>query len=134
MKKITKAQAAYIAGFFDGEGCICCADMQGVPRLRVTLVQQNPEALYKITKLLGCGNVHYKHTQHCYGHPSYVWCLYGKTNLLWFIKLILPYAIVKQPQLELGIELLNTYGKGPGYPLTKAIIRTRQKLAKKLRS
>jgi hypothetical protein len=77
-------EAAYIAGFFDGEGSIARRDG------RISITQKDPAPLYWIQKKLGCGSVLKR------SGDSYRYGLSGKKRTYQFLMLILPYLIVKR--------------------------------------
>jgi len=125
MNKVTKIQAAYIAGFFDGEGCVST----GRRHLAIKLAQKNRGVLDYIVKTLGYGKVRRCNNGH---HSMYI---YSKPRQTRFIKLVLPYSIVKRSQLEVGLQLLNLIPKS-GYPrlrLSSDDRRQRALLSRKLK-
>lgn len=138
MKRISKTDAAYIAGFFDGEGCITCVKIKSKknknkkqsPRLRIQLAQRDPYILLKITKLLKYGRISQKKSS-----GNYVWYLNSRLNLTHFIKTVLPYSVIKKKQLEVGIKFLKLLGEGcgAGYPISKSNLTKRLRLHKKLK-
>lgn len=131
-----KTEAAYIAGFFDGEGCICCVKSRNNNlRLRVTIVQRTSPVLRKIAKLMNCGKVHKKKTDSSYGNSLFVWYINDQVSLLKFIQVVLPYSIVKKKQLELGLKFLSTVSEcgGTGHILKPSTLKKRRKIAKQIK-
>jgi hypothetical protein len=101
-------ELAYIAGLFDGEGCI---SMMG-PHLIIIISNTFKESLEFVDRVFGIlgGGI-------CEMHPSkkvklvhsnykrrYDWRIRGK-NAARILELLLPYLIIKKEQAILGIEL-----------------------------
>lgn len=125
MKRISKTDIAYIAGFFDGEGCISIAMSK---HIRISISQKFPGVLHYIKNLLGYGKV-----VPTYKNRAYQFKIYGRDNYKKFIQTILPFSKVKKEQLKVGLELLALLGK-PGWPrITEANLNHRRRLNKKLR-
>lgn len=96
MKKLTKEQAAYIAGFLEGEGCffISCPSRRASdgklslqPLIRTG--QKDPDPLTYILKATGLGNISYCVRDS--GFSSYTHVIYGRENIISFVKVIFPY-------------------------------------------
>jgi len=99
----------YIAGFFDGEGCILINKSKGEwnkqrsPRysLRVTLTQKFSACLTWVAGFFG-GYV-FKHQAGKQGHH---W-LITDNKARYFLEAILPYLRVKQQQAEIGVDFVK---------------------------
>jgi len=130
MRRVSRTNAAYIAGFFDGEGCISStvAETKTYPTIRITLVQKNSSILDWIVKTLGFGHV-YKSSN----NRTHRITLGGKEKIERFIKIVLPYSKEKKPQLKLGLEFLTLVGKPSSNPLSKENLLKRTEIMKKLR-
>lgn len=103
MKTPTTEQLIYTAGFFDGEGCISIAKgshSQHPTTLRVMLSQRNPEVLQVIQEWFDSGKIIEKQKK---GRPTHELQFFGE-DAEQFVRLILPYAVVKKEQLEVGLE------------------------------
>lgn len=89
----------YLAGFFDGEGCVSVYThrSQSVPAVRLSIGQQRTEVLYQIIEFLGCGNVSKTKLQ-----------IYGRDNVRRVMEGMLPHAIVKARELRLALELMDS--------------------------
>lgn len=87
----------YIAGFFDGEGCV---SINTGGRCTVSITQKNPAVLYLIQAKYG-GNVRFKdnRTFNCYNL-----IITNKRDILKFLKAMLPLCVVKKQEVEIGIE------------------------------
>jgi len=97
----TKLQLAYIAGLFDGEGCVHGQiPSSGFPKVRITIGQKRPEILHWTKELLGMGKVH-SHN----GFSS--WAIWDRIDIEKFIDLILPYCRIKKEELVIGKKLVS---------------------------
>lgn len=102
---------AYIAGFFDGEGCVSCylggSSTPKYPYLRITLVQKDARVLYEIRELLGYGTV-----SHGSGSNRDMWSLVvsGRRDVRTFLAAVAPFVRVKSRQVELAQIMLDLIG------------------------
>jgi intein-encoded DNA endonuclease-like protein len=97
MNEIRPVDRAYIAGFFDGEGCITSySNKRGRPR--ISMSQNDPEVLHRIQKILGYGNVRSYQTSSSTTH----WRLdiAREEWMRHFITTILKYSVVKRKKLQ----------------------------------
>lgn len=97
---VARLTPQWLAGFFDGEGCVCGLYSNGYPYLTVTIPQKEPGIL-AIIALKFPTKVRYvsqnkNHVLHYAGRKA--------LPLLEFIK---DYSIVKRKEIELGIELAS---------------------------
>jgi hypothetical protein len=96
---------AWLAGYFDGEGCIHLQkdvrqNKRAVYMLQVCITQKNPATLYLLEKEFG-GQV-YQHAKGCYR-----WRVVSRAALH-FLLAIEPYCIIKADQVRLAIEFAKT--------------------------
>ena len=109
---------AYIAGFFDGEGCIHArrshADLQ-------ISIAQNVIAPLEVIAVQFGGAITRRNAA-----SIYTWRCPVKSERS-FLETILPYLIVKKEQAELGLEWLKCSQRGWDAPRTKAARRERQR-------
>lgn len=125
----------YIAGFFDGEGCITIK--RNVSRngsishiLRVGAVQCNPAPIYRIQAIYG-GNI-------CWRKAT----LRQRSTARWqidcekaarFLEDILPFLIVKRAEAELALEFHRTMNRSMFRPkLDPAISAMRENYKERL--
>lgn len=96
---------AYIAGFFDGEGCVAAKRQRG-PKRRIYLRigQKHPEVLHLIQTELGYGSVHQRRD------GLHILNITGRKNTTDFIQRILPYAVVKRSQLHIALAMNGCIG------------------------
>jgi hypothetical protein len=113
----TKDQFAYIAGFFDAEGCVyiqICSS--GRTQLRLNLGQKNLRTLESIRRLTG-GRLR--------GPRQGSWRLWftGIQNPARVIELLYPYVIYKRPQLDVALQYLELEPKDRHGRLGKKLAR-----------
>lgn len=99
--KISFQDLIYIAGFFDGEGCVHgIIKGDGRPSIpRISIGQKRPEVLFWIKEVLNMGTIHKT------SKGSSVWRINNKKDVERFISLILPYSKVKREELIVGRRL-----------------------------
>lgn len=124
-----KVNLVYIAGFFDGEGCIS-GQKQGdkPPTVRITIGQKKSEILYWIRKTLGMGRVI---TSPFRGTSR--WIITSKENIGRFISLILPYCKIKKEELIVGQRLNNLVGPIGSNSISKDNLQKRLILCERLK-
>jgi hypothetical protein len=99
---------AYVAGLFDGEGCVRWAD---TPRVSITSCW--PHHLHWIKRTFGFGNVRLIPSQSPNHRTAYRWEASGK-NAVTFLEAIRPFLREKAHQADLLIRLVK-------YPASAAI-------------
>lgn len=125
-----KLSNQYIAGFFDGEGCVDVfhghsQERRRRPRIRIS--QRQSHVLKEIVRSLGFGRV-------TKSRSTFQWGVKSKRDIIKFVKSILPYSIVKKPQLEIALEFCKWIQSNPtGIPLPKESVNKREELYKKLK-
>ena len=95
----------YVAGFFDGEGCINTGVSpypDGWVHVRVSMSQKHPQVLEAIRDWLGVGNLS-RHKNTGVYHLN----ICGRRNVRRFIRLVYPHSVVKRRQLKLAYALVN---------------------------
>lgn len=102
-KNTITTQIAYIAGFFDGEGCV-----------RIKKANQGGNSYYLIAHLTNTNQSILKMVQELFGgairkqeagrnRPVYNWCV-SSSEANDFLKTLLPFLMEKKTQAELGIN------------------------------
>lgn len=100
---VNTTQAAWLAGFVDGEGCVTARLQKGkYLHVSVQIVQKDKAVLDHIAGMLGYGTISR------FRSGVHVWRIHERSNLLAFIDVVLPYAIVKRAALEAARELTLT--------------------------
>lgn len=96
---------SYIAGFFDGEGCISRRMKGDNPRVVVTIAQKSPTVLQEIRRHLGYGRIN--RVGYSEGRDySYRLTIEGKENVSQFLLGVYPHLIVKRPRADIALQLL----------------------------
>lgn len=94
----------WLAGFFDGEGCVRSKYTSGgYLQVRCSISQKDREILETIQQQLGYGRIYSKVT--CYSLE-----ISKKAEVMHFIRLIYPHSVVKKRQLHVGYLLLQMRG------------------------
>ena len=91
----------YIAGFFDGEGSVSI-DVNA--RCSVSISQNKKEVLQLIQFRYG-GNIHSKNRK---TNTCSALRITKSSDVLKFLKRVLPYSIVKKEEIEIGIKVAET--------------------------
>jgi|TARA_E500000305_G_C4010865_1_gene232698 hypothetical protein len=109
---------AYIAGLFDGEGCVSCVqrptkrtDRNGKIYnqwyIRAEIAMTNEETIKWVHHILGMGwSGPKRYHKHNY-KPQWRWCC-GYRDCLKLAKMLLPYAKVKKDKLQ---KVINHYDR-----------------------
>ena len=101
----------WLAGFFDGEGCVSIYRFRGKPKFLVSLAQKDPSVLWLIHEMFPESN---KPT--FYGKKEkQVWhVIFNGVKAKRFLETIREYSFCKRSQIEMGlrfIELLLPYNQ-----------------------
>jgi hypothetical protein len=112
LEALNRITPQWLAGFFDGEGCISCVRHRGMPALRVDLIQCD----YNILHLIGLkfGREPYTKPGRSKKHRTgYVLGFVGKSALP-FLQYIQPHVVLKRKLVEWGIEMAKLHGEPGG--------------------
>jgi signal recognition particle subunit SEC65 len=95
----------YIAGFFDGEGCIKLS--QGQAKLRLTFTQTSREVLDEILKTLDFGVVSECVRKNPKSHWKRQWfyATQNRSDSVRLLKMMVPFLIVKKEKAITALEL-----------------------------
>ncbi len=85
----------YVAGLFDGEGCVYISP--NLVGIQVSVTQQKTEILYLLKKQFGGGVTRYG-KQSCHK-----WRLTKTEDIEIFLNAIYPYCIVKKAEVAIGL-------------------------------
>jgi hypothetical protein len=100
-----KSEPAYLAGFFDGEGCIRVnktpTEHSPSYHLIVTIANNDRSILDSCLKLYG-GDVRKKDKRDCYS-----WSLFNKVHIKQFLLDALPYLVVKRDEALSGMDYID---------------------------
>lgn len=110
----TEQEISYLAGLFDGEGCVTVSRgvRKGKERIksRISVGMTTPEPLFIYKRIFG-GAISVKEPKKKNWKTCYDWHLQGKKVEL-FLRVIEPYVLVKKDKLLLSLSLLSYYGSG----------------------
>ncbi len=104
-----KTELAYMAGIFDGEGCVQIVkrtDRNGQHSLRVSLEMAN-EYIPSLLKFHFGGSVHKRDLQSRGWQTQWHWVAVSNRAKL-FIEAILPYLKLKRNEAELGLKFQSS--------------------------
>jgi len=111
---------AYLAGLFDGEGCVCpyYASEKWVVQ-RITITNTDKELLLNIHRELGFGKIRLRTKQQ---NRKDTWSLEfsASREVKSFIDCVLPYVRLKKLHLLLSLVMIETtrWGRGKGHCLS----------------
>lgn len=105
---LTEAEKYYLAGIFDGEGCILFyKKRKHVPTMyvKVTITNTDKSLLNWLGNLFPeTSRINYQSTNKSSNKAIYVWTIRGQNATKLFLKELFPYLIVKVPQAKLIID------------------------------
>lgn len=90
----------YVAGFFDGEGCI---HLSKNGQCKIMITQKQPEILYVMQKQFGGGVFAKRNKTGGYFHLQ----ISKKELMLDFLKAVTPYLFVKRAKAEIALQFLE---------------------------
>lgn len=126
----TKLTPEWLAGFFDGEGCVCLQMQHGYVRLRINITQADKELLEAIASIY---NADYLYVKPRKNNDSLVYEIgwYGKScaNIL---NVLNGRVVKKQAQVDLALRFLDTL-VGSGNRLTDEQLAERESLRQHMR-
>jgi len=122
----------YLAGFFDGEGCLYISKQKGKKKNsyytpRLTIANTNEEVIGLIEKAFdGCVAREGFEIREGRRRPWYIE-IYKRARIKQFLKNIYPYSVVKKPQIELMFEFMEHLDKSKsGKEVSDEVIRWRE--------
>jgi hypothetical protein len=98
----------YIAGFFDGEGCVHAYVVRGgAGRIatRISMSQRRRQVLDEIHESLGYGHVWGR------GDGAYLLRIDARADVQRFIRLVYPHSVVKKSELKLAYAITEAKGR-----------------------
>ena len=130
---------AYLAGFFDGEGCIQLVQTPARKRSRnpeggvgLTVVVVNTDQVpLELAQRYFAGTIRKKKMSQCGRTQPYYWMLHGK-KAAYFLSQIRDHLTTKQQQADAVLLFAETYFSAwrhceqPGWPLTSEAIQLRR--------
>jgi len=127
--KLTTPQIAYLAGLFDGEGCVHITIEHGIASsLTITIAQNDETPLRFAQELLG-GVIHLRHEK---SKNANYWKLHAN-EAADFLRLVEPYLLVKKKDAKYGIKFQELReSQKPRHSLTLQEIYDRNEISKKI--
>lgn len=113
MNEITDIDAAYIAGFLDGDGSIGLYIYDKYTSGRVTISNTNQNVLKWVNKIVGIGGV-YRLRLLISGKTIWEFCIRKQKDLNEFLNRIYPYLKIKNGRAE---EVMGWLSTKPNYIL-----------------
>ena len=112
-RPITVTEAAWLAGFLDGEGWFGVVSKAGYHRLRAKVDNTNRESIERVKEIINGGVLKCRKlsSQNKQWQDCFVLQIEGKA-LRRLLRAIRPYAVVKREQVRLCDEYLNIAGCG----------------------
>ena len=113
MNELSEAEIAYLAGFFDADGCVNITKskikQRKTPRhqLQVVFAQSDKPFLEDLKQLTGIGGVYRLPDIEFQTKTRYSWHMTGK-QAAGILSAMLPHLRVKRKQAELGLALQAT--------------------------
>lgn len=98
--KLTKLERAYLAGFFDGEGCIDSYGVKSAYNPRISMWQKDRAYLMWLQQKLGFGYV-----VKCSTRTTSSFRIGKREDLRTFLQLIYPFLRLKKPQARLAYKM-----------------------------
>lgn len=112
MDTVTSEDLAYIAGFFDGEGCIIISMGKDYNRIETTVCNTKDITLYWLQSIFG-GCVSKRISKNPKRKDVYVWATVSRVAGR-FLSIIQPYLKLKYEQAELALEFQRSQGRPNG--------------------
>lgn len=101
----------YIAGFFDGEGCVCLVRQStDIWAAIFSVAQSTRPILEEIRDVLDCGGTICEKKYTGSGERTAYELIYRSTKAIAAAKLLIPYLRIKRAQAEALVEYYERYG------------------------
>ncbi len=104
--QLSIVEAAYLAGFVDGEGSIMILARKGTISIRTSITNTDHDVLDWIWKTVGVGDLHLARFSTEKWKTTWTWNTNGDSTES-ILTQILPYLRIKKVQAELAIETMN---------------------------
>jgi hypothetical protein len=120
----------YVAGLFDGEGCVFVHCKSKKLLIQVSIGNTYPRIALLLRKKYG-GTVQQRQWIFTGWRTVFIWYLEGK-KVIPFLETILPYLVIKRRQARLALSLaltLRSGGSGPYHALSESMWEERERIA-----
>jgi len=114
---LTETEKAYLAGFFDGDGCVNISVRQSQTHatpshyLQVIFSQCDQPFLERWCEKVGMGRVYVNSGRPIGNKELWHWRLYDRQAEK-MLKMMLPYLDIKKEQAEIALSFMRTKGRG----------------------
>ena len=139
---LTEVDKAYIAGFFDGEGCLGYYNATLINGKRpayfhasVSICNTDPRVIHWLSEVTGMGRSNITRFADKKRRVAYQWQIGRKADVVQFLTAIRVYLKVKGDQVDVllaHLEAETMYVKKHG-SVTPTIVESRQQIADKLK-
>lgn len=99
-----KLLLAYLAGLFDGEGCIVIASQEDYHFLRLKVTNKNKEVVSLFEEIFGCGHVYLARGVKTIRNSIWEWHCQRTPDSQRVLRILLPYLRIKKEQAVLGLS------------------------------
>lgn len=139
MNKFTETELAYLAGFFDGEGCINISRSVKKTKphhspgysLQVVISQNDHDLLAEWQAKMNLGSIQCRDMSEVGYGITYAWHITAK-QAMGFLRTLLPYLRLKKEQAELAISFQENIGRHNQYNMTNDVLENRETIYKRL--
>jgi hypothetical protein len=142
MNNLTETDKAYIAGIFDGEGCIGYYNAAltynhrpGYFHASINVCNTDPRVISWLKEVTGIGKVGLLKMNTTRRRQAYQWQLGKRAEIVEFLQTIRPYLKIKSEQVDVllaHIDMETGYVKHHG-SVTTEIVKARQDVSDKLK-
>lgn len=134
---MTDLDASFLAGFFDGEGCVRINSRVASPKskrlnyqVQVVIGHTNKPILDWIAGLFGGNVLPRKSARNV--KQQWFWCVYGDKART-FLQTISPHARIKREEVILALRFLSELKGAPSVKLDPEIYLEQQKVEKQMK-
>ncbi len=109
---LTETERAYLAGLFDGEGCVgLYKERQGKCDVMVTITNTDAAIMQWLVNKTGIGTVCSKAKPRPGWNQGWIWQIRNRIDAKIFLDAIRPYLLIKADQADLLLTLLDAEQK-----------------------
>lgn len=130
---------SYLAGLFDGEGCIFAArskaGLQGSMSMRLTISAAGDEGkafLDQVQAFIGVGVIQPNGTSSPRSKPGWRWYTHRQAETKYVLEQMMPYLILKRPRALLALEFIEIGGMN-NLPKTEVVKARREEIFDEIR-
>lgn len=120
-KKLTEAQAAYIAGILDGEGHVGLASYKDAKlragrgyRPRLVIENTSKSLIDYLSETTGIGLVYFRLAPNKKWKDLYIWSVWGSSQTSSLLEQVLSFLVIKQEQSKLLLDFASKCNKSHG--------------------